>query len=47
MRAAVGRADEGAHVFSTLGRVYDQTAYTGHIPEEAVVKALPQEEDVR
>jgi phosphogluconate dehydratase len=47
LRAAVGRADEGAHVFSTLGRIYDQTAYTGHIPEEAVVKALPQEEDVR
>jgi phosphogluconate dehydratase len=25
MRAAVGRADEGAHVFASLGRQYDHT----------------------
>jgi phosphogluconate dehydratase len=25
MRAAVGRADEGAHIFGNLGRVWDQS----------------------
>jgi phosphogluconate dehydratase len=47
MRAAVGRADEGAHVFSALSRGYDRSAHLAAHATEVLVRALPQEEDVR
>jgi phosphogluconate dehydratase len=35
MRAAVGRADEGAHVFASLGRIHDHTAAPSLTEESA------------
>jgi phosphogluconate dehydratase len=47
MRSAVGRADEGAHVFTTLGRAFREGVHGGADLDDTYLTTLPQEEDVR
>ncbi|QGN59020.1 phosphogluconate dehydratase [Nostocoides sp. HKS02] len=47
MRTAVGRADEGAHVFATMGRAFASGVHGGGDAEPDYLKSVPQEEDVR
>lgn len=47
MRAAVGRADEGAHVFPTLRRAFAQGVHGAADLDDRYLKTTPQEEDVR
>ena len=47
MRATVGRADEGAHVFSTQSRAHLAGVHGGSDLEDAYRQSLPQEEDIR
>jgi phosphogluconate dehydratase len=47
MRATVGRADEGAHVFSTQSRAHLAGVHGGSELEDAYRQSLPQEEDIR